>query len=105
MTLTPKPAAALARGQGMAGPPAVRALDVVRIETLVVQYILGAGTATPSLAYTPDPRAAFEAVRNGRAAAAVLLNPTKEGQGFAVADAGDVMPPKSTYFRPTVPAA
>src|SRR2546430_7079744 len=42
------------------------------------QYILGAGTATPSLAYTPDPRAAFEAVRNGRAAAAVLLNPRSE---------------------------
>src|SRR2546425_9107287 len=42
-----------------------------------VQRILGAGTATPSLAYTPDPRAAFDAVRNARAAAAVLLNPTK----------------------------
>src|SRR5439155_54823 len=31
--------------------PAVRALDVPRIESLVVQRILGAGTATPSLAY------------------------------------------------------
>src|SRR5256885_10731675 len=39
--------------------PAVRALDVPRIESLVVQRILGAGTATPSLAYTPDPHAAF----------------------------------------------
>jgi len=36
-----------------------------------------AGTATPSLTYTPDPHAAFDAVRNGRADAAVLLNPTK----------------------------
>jgi len=84
--------------------PAIRALDVARIESLVVQRILGAGTATPSLAYTPDPRAAFDAVRNGRAAAAVILNPTKVRDVFAVADAADVMPPKSTYFVPKVPS-
>ena len=81
---------------------AVRGLDVARIEALVVQYILSAGTATPSLAYTADAHAAFEAVRNGRAAAAVLLNPTRVEQVFAVADAGGVMPPKSTYFVPKV---
>jgi uncharacterized protein (DUF1015 family) len=69
-----------------------------------VQHILGAGPATPSLAYTPDPRAAFDAVRSGRAAAAVLVNPTKVAEVFAVADAGDVMPPKSTYFVPKVPS-
>jgi uncharacterized protein (DUF1015 family) len=84
--------------------PAIRALDVARIEALVVQRILGADTATPSLAYTPDPHAAFDAVRNGRAAAAVLLNPTKVRDVFAVSDAGDVMPPKSTYFVPKVPS-
>jgi uncharacterized protein (DUF1015 family) len=84
--------------------PAIRALDVARIEALVVQRILGADTATPSLAYTPDPHAAFDAIRNGRAAAAVLLNPTKVRDVFAVADAGDVMPPKSTYFVPKVPS-
>ena len=81
---------------------AVRGLDVARIEALVVQYILSAGPATPSLAYTADAHAAFEAVRNGRAAAAVLLNPTRVEQVFAVADAGGVMPPKSTYFVPKV---
>src|SRR5438094_10594247 len=81
-----------------------RALDVACVEALVVQYILGAGTTTPTLAYTPDPRAAFGAVRNGKAAAAVLLNPPKVEQVFAVADAGAVMPPKSTYFVPKVPA-
>src|SRR5207245_2069797 len=35
---------------------------------------------------------------------AELLNPTKVEQVFAVADAGDVMPPKSTYFVPKVPS-
>ena len=43
-------------------------------------------------------------VQRGGAAVAVLLNPTKVEQVFAVADAGDVMPPKSTYFVPKVPS-
>jgi uncharacterized protein (DUF1015 family) len=83
--------------------PAVRALDVARIEVLVVQAILRAGTTTPSVSYTADPRQAFDAVRKGGAAAAVLLNPTRVEQVLAVADAGEVMPPKSTYFTPKVP--
>ncbi|HYU36415.1 MAG TPA: DUF1015 domain-containing protein [Gemmatimonadales bacterium] len=104
VTLVLKNAAALDSVPDLGKTAAVRALDVARIESLVVQRILGAGTATPSLAYTPDPHAAFDAVRNGRAAAAVLLNPTKVRDVFAVADAGDVMPPKSTYFVPKVPS-
>ena len=104
VTLVLKPNATLDAVPGLGRTPAVRALDVARIEALVVQPILGAGTATPSLAYTPDPHAAFDAVRSGRAAAAVLLNPTKVEHVFAVADAGDVMPPKSTYFVPKVPS-
>jgi len=104
VTLVLKPDVALDRVPGLRGSPAVRALDVARIETLVVQYILGAGTATPSLSYTPDAHAAFDAVRSGHAAAAVLLNPTKVEQVLAVADAGDFMPPKSTYFVPKVPS-
>jgi len=104
VTLVLRQDAALDQVPDLGKTPAVRALDVARIETLVVQRILGAGTATPSLAYTPDPRAAFDAVRNARAAAAVLLNPTKVRDVFAVADAGDVMPPKSTYFVPKVPS-
>ncbi|HEV2750796.1 MAG TPA: DUF1015 domain-containing protein [Gemmatimonadales bacterium] len=104
VSLVLKPGASLDGVPGLGRTPAVRSLDVARVEALVVQHIFGAGTATPSLAYTPDPRAAFEAVRGGRAAAAVLLNPTKVEQVFAVADAGDVMPPKSTYFVPKVPS-
>jgi uncharacterized protein (DUF1015 family) len=103
VSLVLKPTVSLDGVPGL-GTPAIRALDVARIETLVVQYILGAGKATPSLTYTPDPRAAFEAVRAGGAAAAVLLNPTKVEDVFAVADAGEVMPPKSTYFVPKVPS-
>ncbi|HEY3280226.1 MAG TPA: DUF1015 domain-containing protein [Gemmatimonadales bacterium] len=83
---------------------AVRALDVARIEALVVKPILAADTSTPTLRYTADAREALDDVRQGAASAAVLLNPTRVEQVFAVADAGDVMPPKSTYFAPKVPS-
>jgi len=89
---------------GLGTSPALRSLDVAVIEPLVVKQILGAGTSTPTLTYTPDAKAALDAVRNGRAAASVLLNPTRVSQVVAVADAGEVMPQKSTYFVPKVPA-
>lgn len=83
---------------------AVRDLDVARIESLVVKAILGAGTSTPIVRYVADADEALRMVQHGGAAAAVLLNPTRVEQVFAVADAGDVMPPKSTYFVPKVPS-
>ncbi|HZH41043.1 MAG TPA: DUF1015 domain-containing protein [Gemmatimonadales bacterium] len=89
---------------GLGTSPALRSLDVAVIEPLVVKQILGAGTSTPTLTYTPDAKAALDAVRTGRAAASVLLNATKVSQVVAVADAGEVMPQKSTYFVPKVPA-
>jgi uncharacterized protein (DUF1015 family) len=56
------------------------------------------------LRYTRDARAAFAAVREGSASAAFFLNPTPVTQVLAVADAGDRMPEKSTYFYPKPPA-
>jgi uncharacterized protein (DUF1015 family) len=88
----------------LAQSEAVRDLDVARIESLVVKEILGAGTTTPIVRYVADAREALHMVQHGGAAVAVLLNPTKVEQVFAVADAGDVMPPKSTYFIPKVPS-
>ena len=89
---------------GLSTSPALRSLDVAVFEPLVVKQILGAGTSTPTLTYTPDAQAALDAVRKGHAAASVLLNATKVSQVVAVADAGEVMPQKSTYFVPKVPA-
>ena len=104
LSLVLRPDAPLAEMPELGKTPAVRALDVAIVEALVVKEILSAGTSTPTLTYTPDARAAFEAVRNGNATSAVLLNPTKVEQVLAVADAGDVLPPKSTYFVPKVPS-
>ena len=77
---------------------------VARIESLVVKQILGAETSTPIVRYVADASEALAMVQRGGAAVAVLLNATRVDQVFAVADAGDVMPPKSTYFVPKVPS-
>ncbi|HEX9704116.1 MAG TPA: DUF1015 domain-containing protein [Gemmatimonadales bacterium] len=104
LSLVLRPDAPLDEVVELGASPAVRALDVARIEVLVVQAILRAASTTPTVSYSADPRQAFDAVRKGGAAAAVLLNPTRVEQVLAVADAGDVMPPKSTYFAPKVPS-
>ena len=39
-------------------------------------------------------------VRSGEMAAAVALYPTQMSEVMAVADAGGIMPPKSTWFAP-----
>ena len=43
-------------------------------------------------------------MRHGDSAAAFFLNPTPIDGVLAVADAGDRMPEKSTYFYPKPPA-
>jgi uncharacterized protein (DUF1015 family) len=103
MVLLLRPGVLPDRLPSLAQSAAVRDLDVARIESLVVKEILGAGTTTPVVRYVSDAKAALGMVQSG-AAVAVLLNPTKVEQVFAVADAGDVMPPKSTYFVPKVPS-
>ena len=50
--------------------------------------------------YTADADEAVAAVDTGRAEAAFLLRPTKIEDVFAVAQRGEVMPQKSTYFYP-----
>jgi uncharacterized protein (DUF1015 family) len=104
LALLLRPGAVPDRMPSLAQSTAVRDLDVARIESLVVKEILGAGTTTPIVRYVADAKEALGMVQHGGAAVAVLLNPTRVEQVFAVADAGDVMPPKSTYFVPKVPS-
>ena len=104
LALLLKPGALPDRLPSLAQSTAVRDLDVARIESLVVKEILSAGTSTPIIRYVADGTEALGMVQRGGAAVAVLLNPAKVEQVFAVADAGDVMPPKSTYFVPKVPS-
>jgi uncharacterized protein (DUF1015 family) len=57
----------------------------------------------PALRYTADAAEAREAARDGRCACAIMLPPTRLEAVRRVADAGQIMPPKSTYFAPKVP--
>jgi uncharacterized protein (DUF1015 family) len=52
------------------------------------------------ISYTPDWREAVRAVDSGVAEVAVLMRPTRIEDVFAVAQRGETMPQKSTYFYP-----
>lgn len=85
--------------------PAVwRRLDVAVLQHVVLKACLGidesAVAAGEVVSYTEDAEQARAAVERGRARLAFLLNPTPVDQILAVADAGERMPQKSTYFYP-----
>ncbi len=84
--------------------PAVAQLDVARIDELLVKRLRAEAGPDARVAYSADHHHVIDEVRRGRAAAGVLLNPTPLEQVLAVADAGAVMPQKSTYFMPKVPS-
>ena len=78
-----------------------QALDVSTLEYAVLRETLGVTSGAPdALAYTEDPAHALREVESGRWPLAFLLNPTRVDQILAVADAGERMPAKSTYFYP-----
>jgi uncharacterized protein (DUF1015 family) len=52
------------------------------------------------ISYTPDWHEAVRAVDEGEAEVAVLMRPTRIEDVFAVAQRGETMPQKSTYFYP-----
>jgi uncharacterized protein (DUF1015 family) len=81
----------------------VASLDVARVDALVVEPLRRASGGGGVVAYSADIDDVQRQLSAGAAEAAVLLNPTPVEQVMAVADAGAVMPPKSTYFFPKVP--
>jgi uncharacterized protein (DUF1015 family) len=83
-----------------------KSLDVALLHALLLDPLLEE-TGKPRdevLSFIRDPHAAFKAVEAGSADAAFFLNPTPVSTVLAVADAGDRMPEKSTYFYPKPPA-
>ena len=83
---------------------ALNELDVEVAHTLILEALLGLGaedmTAGTRIRYTRDGQEALEAVQKGEAQAALLLNATRVRQICKVAEAGEQMPQKSTYFYP-----
>lgn len=80
------------------------ALDVAIAQMLLVEDLLGidqqAMTAGTYLRFTSNASEALQAVQDGAAQAALLLNPTPVQQVRDVALADDRMPQKSTYYYP-----
>lgn len=90
----------------MAGPKVLHALDVTVLHALVLEQALrisrAAQESQANLRYLKDVGQALAAVREPGVQAVFLLNPTPVDQVMQVADAGQVMPQKSTYFYPKI---
>jgi uncharacterized protein (DUF1015 family) len=79
-------------------------LDVAILERRIFAELLGLGYGSlddeSRVSYTHDAPGAVESVRAGHSQAAILLRAARTEHLIAVADAGQKMPRKSTYFYP-----
>ena len=84
----------------------LRDLDVEMLTTVVLEKILGLDNQwrdqVHTIQYVSDMNQVIDQVRTGRARVGFLLNPTRVEQVKSVAEAGLIMPRKSTYFYPKV---
>ena len=85
-------------------PNVLADLDVTILHSIIIKDLLGVSEEDQikkkNLDYIKDAHHAYEYVRDGKAQAAFLMNPTRVDQVSAVAEAGYTMPQKSTYFYP-----
>lgn len=85
-------------------PAEVRALDVTVLHTLVFDQIFSLRAAEIRkggiIEYTIDANSSLNAITEGRADGAFLMNPPTIKDVERVSDAGATMPEKSTYFYP-----
>jgi uncharacterized protein (DUF1015 family) len=83
-----------------------RKLDVSIVDHFIIEELMG---LTPDssgfyLSYTHDAGKAVKLVSSREYQLAFLVNPVKPEMIKAIADSGDRMPKKSTYFYPKMPA-
>ncbi|HLU65009.1 MAG TPA: DUF1015 domain-containing protein [Kofleriaceae bacterium] len=93
-------------GAAAGASPAVSALDVSVLHRLVLEQMLGidraAQEAQRNIIYVKDTAAALERIAAGEGQVAFLMNATRVAQVVAVAEAGEFMPQKSTFFHPKI---
>ncbi len=99
-----RPDADLAGAPELPAHPAVRGLavaiaDAVAVRTVAPRLLQG----VPALGYTADAAEARAAACGAECAFALLLPATRMEEVRRVADAGQVMPQKSTFFAPKIP--
>jgi uncharacterized protein (DUF1015 family) len=82
-------------------------LDAAIASHLILHHALGLSHAQMedigTVWYGEDSEAIVAEVRQGRARYGLLLNPVSPGRILAVADTGERMPQKSTFFYPKLP--
>jgi len=88
-----------------AGTPPAEALDVARLQVQVLGPLLGIGdprtdTRIDFVGGIRGPAALVERVDGGAAAVAFAMHPVSVADLMTIADAGGIMPPKSTWFEP-----
>jgi uncharacterized protein (DUF1015 family) len=90
-------------------PASWRHLDAAVLQDLVLREIVGiseqdlTAAAEPPIEFVHDGGEALRTVESGRYALAFFLNATPPERVLEVADAGERMPQKSTYFYPKLP--
>jgi uncharacterized protein (DUF1015 family) len=80
--------------------PALKKLDVAILHDLLIDEILGIKNAESSIKYIRDEKVAVSLVDRGDYGLAFFLRPTAVSVMKAVAEKGEMMPQKSTYFYP-----
>ena len=95
----------LALGTPPAGTSAADALDVSRLQDLVLTPLLGIGDVRTDkrIDFVGGARGTAELeklVSSGKAAVAFSLYPVSVEDLMTISDAGGIMPPKSTWFEP-----
>ena len=93
-------------------PEVLRSLDVVALSEVLIGRCLGLSHEQRAkgklVSYLSDPDEALDAAvkesvsDNGHTPLLFLLNPTKVEQVLRVADSGEIMPHKSTFFYPKI---
>ncbi|NTV44984.1 MAG: DUF1015 domain-containing protein, partial [Chlorobiales bacterium] len=84
--------------------PVLKQLDVVLLHQTIIGNLLGisieAQAKQTNLKYSKDFDEVFEKVASGAVQAGFLMNPTTIAEVTQVAESGEVMPQKSTFFYP-----
>ncbi len=82
----------------------LRELDVTTLHVLLLEHVLGLSPEEQingaTIRYSQDDEAVLQALEKEDFQAAFLLNPTKAAEILTIANSGEKMPQKSTYFYP-----
>ncbi|MFA6635493.1 MAG: DUF1015 domain-containing protein [Candidatus Omnitrophota bacterium] len=81
-------------------PESWKDLDVSVLHSVILEKLLGIQAKEGDVSYAKEPEEAESLVKEAGGRAAFFLNPTRVEQLRAVAEDGEMMPQKSTYFYP-----